>query len=86
MIEANYLILVLKYFIMILKKIHLCLGEVMFKFLIMGILAGTLSNLTGIPLFPVTPIIHENHLYFAPAQIDEKKLDNFNRYIKSLFS
>lgn len=65
------------------KIIKKYLGGLMFKLLIMGILAGSISNLTGIPLFPVSPVIQDNQLTFVTLKVDEQKLERFNIYIRS---
>jgi len=65
------------------KMIKKYLGGLMFKLLIMGILAGSISNLTGIPLFPVSPVIQDNQLTFVTLKVDEQKLERLKVYIKS---
>lgn len=83
MIDTNYLIFILRYIFKLFKRLHIYLGGFMFKLLIMGIFAGTMSGLTGIPLFPVSPVIHNNQLTFEPVKVDERKLNDFKFYIKS---
>lgn len=68
------------------KKLHRYIGGLMFKLLIMGILAGSISNLTGIPLFPVSPVIQDNQLTFVTLKVDEQKLERLKVYIKSKFN
>lgn len=60
-------------------------GGFMMKLLILGILASTLSNLTGIPTFPIQPVISNDELKFIPATVDSRKLESFKSYLSKKF-
>ncbi len=60
-------------------------GGFMFKLLFMGVLVSMLSNITGVPVSPVYPIIHNQSLKFETTSIDQNKYKNFKKYIVSKF-
>lgn len=55
----------------------------MFKLLVMGVIVGTLSDLTGIPLFPISLRLQRNELTFEAAKVDEKQLERFKDYLRT---
>lgn len=68
-----------------IRRVFRWIGGFMLKLLILGILASTLSNLTGIPTFPVQPVIANNEMKLVPANVDTEKLETFKSYLAKKF-
>lgn len=60
-------------------------GGFMIKLLVMGIIVSTISNLTGVPVFPVYPTIVNKSIKFESTSINQKNYQNFKNYIGSKF-
>lgn len=71
--------------ISVIRRFFKWIGGFMMKLLILGILVSTLSNLTGIPTFPVQPVISKGELKFVPAAVDTGKLESFKSYLSQKF-
>ncbi len=70
----------------VIRKIIRFCGGLMLKLIVMGIVASSLSSLTGIPVFPVQPVISGHSLSFVPTEIDKNRLAGFKEYVRSKFN
>lgn len=57
----------------------------MFRLIFYAFFLGALSNITGIPLSPCYPAIHNNRINFELTSINQTKYSNFKQYLRFNF-
>ena len=55
----------------------------MFKYISIVMLISVLSDLTGVPVCPLSPVVRGNSIEFKVNSIDSSKWNKFQSFVKS---